>query len=199
MSLSEYVNSIGVYQRYHQIQESRIPHLDQVKKYCDNLEQNIKNGKGLLLLGAVGVGKTCIISYIAQKIYKLNNRNKITLDENYEVIISKRYSMQVIRMPSMYNLFFNKQNGDLDGYYSCDILGLDDFGTGYAAEYPATNFENLMELRYAKMRPTIITSNFSLDKLRGLKQYERVIDRWRDMCDVIVIDPGKYKSLRGKK
>ena len=194
MTLQEYLNEIGIYQRYHKIDENRIPELDSVKKYCLEIEKNIQAGRGLLIMGTVGVGKTSMLSYIAQQIYNLNQR-PIKIDFKTNTAIGyRKYSMSVLRATQLYKLFFTK-NSDLSIYETCNLFGLDDFGTEYNTDFPMSLFEDFVETRYSKMLATIITTNFSPDKIKQLTQYERIIDRWRETTDQIVIS-SKYKSQR---
>lgn len=195
----KFLNDIGIYKRYHNVNENEIQQKDKILNYCNNLIQNINNGKGLLIIGNVGTGKTCILSYIAQKIFNYNlDKNSFELldDKKQSYIFKKPISVLFIRMPTLYDCLFERNSGIESRCYKADVLLLDDFGSEYGTEYPITKFENLIEYRYAKQKTIIITSNFSIAKLENLETHKRIIDRWREMTETIVINT---KSKRLKK
>ena len=157
-NINVYLEKIGIYKRYHKVEKTRIYIKDEIEKFVNNLEKNIKAGNGMIISGPVGTGKTTILSFIAQENFKL--RNNITMDED------------------------------------CDLLLLDDFGKEYTHDYSLKEFEEFVEIRYAKMKSTIVTTNLTPKQLNELVAYRRIVDRWKDFGQQMVTI--QKESQRGK-
>lgn len=180
---------IGIGKIYRDVDVSRIRPEEDVVRYVENIEENIEAGKGLILSGSFGCGKTTILSYIARKAFEVG-RFEGTRDG--DEFIPMRYNQKFdIAFTSVHNLLTDLMNGrKIKQYEKADLLLLDDFGWEYQHEYPATYFRNFMEDRYANMRATCVTTNLGLEQLRKSEAYAHTVDRWRDskVFDVVVID-----------
>lgn len=65
--------------------------LKSVKLYIENLEENIINGKGIILCGPFGVGKTMLLSIIAMNILKSLSRVNAKIRNEKDIFENKSY------------------------------------------------------------------------------------------------------------
>lgn len=146
-----------------------------VKQYVDNLEVNLKSGKGLILRGPAGTGKTSIAVSILKQAMALGK------------------GCLMISMPNLLDNMFTLSKGDNVAYLSYEqklrnipLLLLDDFGAEYSkSDWVASKVESVIIDRYNRMKPIILTTNYSetwteenysqriYDRLRG--EYEEAI------------------------
>ena len=140
---------------------------DMAKRYVDNFKEFYKDGKGLLLHGGVGTGKTYIACMIANAL----------IDKGYPVLVTN-----FSRILSTLQGTFDKQEY-LDSLNQFKLLVIDDLGierdTGYAKE----QVYNIIDSRYRAGLPMIITTNLTMQKmateteLADKRVYDRIIER----------------------
>ena len=140
---------------------------DMAKRYVDNFKEFYKDGKGLLLYGGVGTGKTYIACMIANAL----------IDKGYPVLVTN-----FSRILSTLQGTFDKQEY-LDSLNQFKLLVIDDLGierdTGYAKE----QVYNIIDSRYRAGLPMIITTNLTMQKLAtetelaDKRVYDRIIER----------------------
>lgn len=139
-----------------------------VKQYVDNLEANLKSGRGLILRGPAGTGKTSIAVSILK-----------------EVLALKRGCM-MISMPSLLDIMLTLSKSDRVAFLNYEqklrnipLLLLDDFGAEYSkSDWVHTKVESIIIGRYHDMKPVILTTNYNNDQTKD-HYSERVIDRLR--------------------
>lgn len=138
------------------------------KRYVDNFDTFRKDGKGLLLYGGVGTGKTYIACMIANAL----------IDKGYPVLVTN-----FARILSTLQGTFDKQEY-LDSLNRFKLLIIDDLGierdTGYAKE----QVFNIIDSRYRAGLPMIITTNLTMQKLATESELadKRVYDRILERC-----------------
>ena len=153
------------------------------KRYVDNFDTFYKDGKGLLLLGGVGTGKTYIACMIANAL----------IDKGYPILVTN-----FARVLSTLQGTFDKQNY-LDSLNRFKLLVIDDLGserdTGYAKELVFS----IIDSRYRSGLPMIITTNLSLQKMATETDiaYKRVYDRVLERCYPVEVtgDSRRMKKL----
>lgn len=193
-NLKNYLDSLGIYERYHRVDISRMPRAQVIKNYCDNIEENVRLGQGLLILGPVGAGKSHILSYIAQQVFNYNiSLPTAHFSDDGNILPIRQITLAYANSNSMFDDFFlndsrkEEKAKRIDDYYKSKLLLIDDFGTEYNTNFSFTKFGNLIEYRYAKKLATVITSNFTASRLREQKNIARIVDRWREMCFTVNI------------
>lgn len=147
-----------------------------VKQYVDNLEANLKSGKGLILRGPAGTGKTSIAVSILKEVLAL------------------KQGCMMISMPSLLDIMLTLSKGDRVAFLNYEqklrnipLLLLDDFGAEYSkSDWVHKKVESIIIGRYHDMKPVILTTNYNndqtkdhysggvIDRLRG-KDYEEAI------------------------
>lgn len=121
--------------------------LKKVKRYVEKFQSIRERNLGLLIYGGVGTGKTYISCSIANAII-----------EKY------LYECKVINFSQILNDlqkggFSLDRNEYISDLTSKTLLVLDDFGIERNTEYALEQIYNVINARYQKQKPTIITTN----------------------------------------
>lgn len=139
-----------------------------VNEYRQNLEHNLNTGKGLILRGPAGTGKTSIGVCLLKE----------------ALAIGKGCLM--ISMPNLLDNMLTLSKGDNVAFMSYEqklrnipLLLLDDFGAEYSkSEWVAAKVESIIIDRYNRMRPIILTTNYSEGWTKD-HYSQRIYDRLR--------------------
>jgi DNA replication protein DnaC len=147
--------------------QSRPKLTEMAKRYVNNFNKFYGEGKGLLLHGDVGTGKTYIACMIANAL----------IDQGYPVLVTN-----FARILNTLQSTFERQEY-LDSLNQFKLLVIDDLGverdTGFAKE----QVFNIIDSRYRAGKPMIITTNLSMQKLAtesdlsDKRVYDRIIER----------------------
>ena len=135
-----------------ELQKCRFDHDDQKSKKASDMCRNYarrfdefrKAGKGLILSGGVGTGKTFLASCIANE---LIDNGVPCLVTNFARIIN-----------TLQGMYEGKQNY-LDSLNEFDLLVIDDLGIERNTEYVNELVYNIIDARYRSGNPMIITTN----------------------------------------
>ena len=147
-----------------------------IKEYADNIEYNISRGLGLILRGPAGTGKTSIAVSILKEALKHGK------------------GCYMLSMPSLLDTLLTLSKGPSDVYMSYEnkirnvpLLLLDDFGAEYGkSEWVAAKVDDIIIDRYNRMKPIIMTTNYSRDWTSNTYSM-RVSDRLRgEYLDVVL-------------
>lgn len=179
-SLITRFKSIGIDERFYKLPEFKVE--DGNKKAYETAEEfiNHRNGKGIFFFGPAGTGKTHLAVKIAQEVE----------------------GTRFVKVPKL--LLSLKANFDGQGYENeqiiqrlanTPILILDDLGAEKATEWVAETLYILIDERYGNMKPTVITSNFSLSELAE-RLGDRIVSRIMEMCRVIEIKTSDKRKDR---
>lgn len=153
---------------------------DAMRRYADKFDEFKALGKGLLLYGSVGTGKTfysaCIANELIEQGYKV-------LMTNFTTIINTLQSR------------FDGRQEYIDGLNKYDLLILDDLGVERNSEYMLEQVYNIVNERYKTGKPMIITTNLAIEELKAPKEIEklRVYDRILERCHPVEIKGGSKR------
>jgi DNA replication protein DnaC len=138
-------------------------------KYVDNFTEMKKRGKGLLLYGPVGTGKTHAAACIANE---LINQGRPCLVTNFARITN-----------TLQGMFEGKQRY-LDDFNRLDLLVIDDLAAERDTSYMNEMIFNIIDSRYRSGKPLIVTSNLTQTELTapGSVDKERIYSRLLEMC-----------------
>lgn len=160
------------------------------KKYCENCDEILKKGFGIYIYGDKGTGKTHLTACMANS---LISQYKTVLFTNF-FEISKSIRATFKRIGNEIDLINKISN--------VDFLFIDDLGTEKVTKEGEDTWlqDKIFEIinkRYNNMKPTIFTSNYSLQQLvqeRGLM--DKTVDRILEMSTAILKIEGKSNRTK---
>lgn len=111
------------------------------------------NGKGLLVTGPVGVGKTYLLAALARELAERGYSVRFT--DFFQLLFDLRAGFSEGKSDSM-------QLGPLNDF---DVLIIDEMGKGRNRDYDKMVLDQLISTRYAQMKTLIASTNYRLDDL----------------------------------
>lgn len=145
-----------------------------MQNYVMHFDEFQKQGKGLLLFGSVGTGKTFLASCVANA---LIDRGVPCLVTNFARIAN-----------TVQGLFEGRQEY-YDSLNKFPLLVLDDLSAERKTEYMQEIVFNVIDARYRAKLPLIITTNLTREELQNPADitYQRIFSRLFEMCTPIEI------------
>lgn len=141
------------------------------KRYVENFDKLKDDGKGLLLYGGVGTGKTFAAACIANAL----------IDQGHSCFVSS--ITRIINVAQN-----NEQSGGkqayLDNLNRFELLVLDDLASERDTEYMLENVQAIIDARYRTRLPLIVTTNLTSDELKHPEDMrkQRIYSRIFEMC-----------------
>lgn len=154
--------------------------------YVDNIEENIKKGRGIIFVGKgnVGTGKTHLACAIANRL----------LDNGYPV--------KVINVTTMINQI--KKDFDIKPFLEAPILVLDDLGKEIGTQWVCETLYTLFNQRYEDMKPFIITTENTMEEIEknytifvngsSINRGKAIVSRLAEDYEYIVLDGEDYRK-----
>lgn len=136
--------------------------LDTCRNFVDTFEVKDNN---LFLYGDTGVGKTFLSHCIAKEL----------IDRSFSVIYFSAFSLFDTLAKSKFNKDIDAKNMN-EYIFSCDLLIIDDLGTELTNSFITSEFFHCINERLTRNKPTIISTNLSLEALRDIYS-ERIFSR----------------------
>ena len=149
-------------------------------------------GKGLLLIGPPGIGKTHIAVSVLREVIERSGARGLYYDT--------RALLRDIR--STYNPVLNSAEMDvLRPVMEAELLVLDDLGAERLTDWVEETMSLIVNTRYNERRPTIFTSNYEdipeegdMNSLLARVGF-RLHSRLREMCERVEYDGPDYRDL----
>ena len=142
---------------------------DAMEKYAENFRRFLEEGKGLLLYGDVGTGKSYYAACIANR------------------LLEKGYSAKMTNFATLTNDLSGMGEGKnryIDELNQYSLLVIDDLGAERKSDYVREIVFNIIDSRYRSGKPMIITTNLTGEELRKPDSTEsaRIYDRILGCC-----------------
>lgn len=150
--------------RFEDAEETSV--LAKCRRYAERWDEIGKAGKGLLLWGDVGTGKTFAASCIANAL----------IDRNVPVLMTS--------FPRILNTAGYDKSAVIKQMQQFSLVILDDFGVERQSDYALEIVQFVLDERYKSGHPLIVTTNLTLRDLRSPKNITcaRMFDRLNEMC-----------------
>lgn len=145
------------------------------KNYVDNFSKFRKEGRGLLLFGGVGTGKTFIAACIANAL----------IDKGYPCMVTN-----FARLTNTMSGMYGERQTYLDSLDRFSLLVIDDFSAERNTEYMDEIVHSVIDGRYRAKKPLIITTNLTKEELSRPSDVrkQRVYSRLFEMCYPFCVD-----------
>jgi DNA replication protein DnaC len=156
--LKYYEYDRAVYDRMKKISEI-------LKKYAEEFDAE-KSGN-IAMFGKTGLGKTHLSSAMAGVIIEKGN------DVYYAGAMNMFADFEYKRFG---NSASPDAEGDIEKYFSCDLLIIDDLGTEVNNQFTTSCLYNVIESRLNRGRPTVISTNLTQDEFRK-RYWDRIASR----------------------
>ena len=153
------------------------------QNYVDNFRTMFDKGKGLLLYGNVGTGKTFYAACIVN------------------ALIDKGYPCMMTNFPRLVNTIMGMYEGKqeyIDGLNRYALLVIDDLAAERDTEFMNETVQTIIDSRYRAGLPTIITTNLSAEEIKNPADIrkQRTYSRLLEMCIPVEV---KGEDRRRKK
>jgi DNA replication protein DnaC len=145
-------------------------HLSTVaRKYVDNFAEMRKRGKGLLLFGDVGRGKSFMAACIANAL----------IDQGHPCLVTN-----FARLTNTIQGMYSGKQEYIDGLDSFELLVIDDLASERDTEYMQETVTSIIDARYRSGKPLIITTNLTAQELKAPTDMrkQRIYSRLFEMC-----------------
>jgi DNA replication protein DnaC len=132
--------------------------------------KDFPRSKSLLFMGEPGLGKThlslSIVSAVSEK--------------GYSVVYGP--AGKLFSEVEKEHFSYNGETEQLDSLLSADLLVIDDLGTEFLSAFTSSLFYNIINTRLLEEKPTIISTNLSIDELEK-KYSNRIASRFMGNYD----------------
>ena len=135
--------------------------------------------RGLFFFGKAGTGKTHLVAKIAQE---------------------TKLQTKFVKMAKLLLELRSNFGGDswenekiIEKLSKVELLIIDDLGAEKMSDWVAETLYLLIDERYGNMKPTIITSNFSLEELEE-RIGDRICSRIMAMCRLVRVNTNDYRA-----
>ena len=142
-----------------------------VKKYITNLEINFAQGKGILICGDFGTGKTTSMMNIAKE------------------AVNKGKNIEVVYMSELIDRIYNG-NSIIDKIPNLDAAFIEDFTNCYVkkdSNFVDTIIDSILSLSIKYNTPLFITSNLDIHQLKD-KLTPHAFSLLHEICDFYSLD-----------
>jgi DNA replication protein DnaC len=143
-----------------------------VQRYVRGLNANLEAGRGLLIMGSVGTGKTTLAMLVSR--HALEAGRSVAIYSVPRLLAEIRTTYDAASERSYVDL--------LERLTAVDLLHLDDLGAERTSEWVLEQLYSIINARYEDGRSVVVTTNVPLDELRE-QIGARTVSRLAEMCE----------------
>lgn len=156
------------------------------KAYVEHFNDFRKQGKGLLLYGSVGTGKSFVAACIVNAL----------IEKGYPCLMTN-----FSRLIDSVNATWGERQTYLDSLGRFSLIAIDDLGVERDTGYTNENVTVIVDSLYRAKVPLIITSNYTPKQLTGEDEIrrKRVYDRLLERCHPIEVTGESRRKEKGRK
>lgn len=160
--------------------------LSVMRGYSEGFASEAKAGKGLILTGKPGTGKSHLAAAVLQSLTGRHVMYATCMDIIRMVRETWRKGSERSERQVLAHL------GDLD------LLAIDEMGVQYGTDGEQTILFDVLDLRYRNVKPTILLTN---QDLQGLKTFigDRSYDRLKETCRHVSFEWESYRPQARKE
>jgi DNA replication protein DnaC len=145
-----------------------------VRAFCRNIDDNIRNGRGLWFMGDVGTGKTTLAMLVSKE--ALKQGHSVAIYSVPRLLAAIRDTYDAAQSERSYAALF-------DQLVKVDLLHLDDVGAEKQTEWVLEQLYSLVNERYEEERSIVVTTNL-IDTAELEQQIgRRTVSRLTEMTD----------------
>lgn len=139
------------------------------RRYAENFEEMKNRGKGLMLYGTVGTGKTFIAACIANAL----------IDKGVPALVTN-----FARLTNTIGGMYEGKQQYIDGLSRFDLLVIDDLASERDTEYMNEIVFQIIDSRYRSDLPLIVTTNLTAEEIKHPAEVkrQRIFSRLLEMC-----------------
>ena len=118
-----------------------------------------REGGTLLLAGPPGTGKTVTVAFLLGRIYQ---SGAVEAEQMPTGEYAPRWNaprILFVKVRQLYAAVFDRRRGPLEDCLRVDLLALDDWGAAYEHNWPLAELDGLVDDRWDRELPTIVTTN----------------------------------------
>ena len=176
--------------------------LEIAKEYAANFNEHFAAGRCLILSGKVGTGKTHIACGILRKIIVkpfADAEGNAWKSAKSHLVRYTTASGLIRAIRDTWNKSGVSEEDAIRKFTDPDLLVLDEVGRQFGSDAERTHIEELIDLRYQEMKPTIVCTNVEKSQLPQFLG-ERGLDRLRENAGIMAVcDWASHRgSERGK-
>lgn len=142
--------------------------------YVEQFDKFRKEGKGLLLHGTVGTGKTFAACEVANAL----------IDKGYPALVTN-----FARLTNTVQGLYSGKQEYIDSLNDFALLVVDDLGAERKSEYMQEMVYNIVDSRYRAGLPMIVTTNLDLGEITNSNDIgnKRIYDRILERCHPVAV------------
>ena len=156
-----------------------------MKAYVENFREFRKRGKGLLLYGDVGTGKTFLAACVVNAL----------IDKGYPCLMTN-----FSRLNNKISGMWDGKQEYIDSLSEFALVAIDDLGVERDSEYMNEQVTTIIDGLYRAGVPMIITTNYTPKQLTEVKDIRkrRVFDRMLERCHPVKVDGESRRKEQGR-
>ncbi len=163
--------------------------LDVMRQFAEQISDNIGAGRGLLVVGSTGTGKTHLVVSILKAAVRAGHSALFT---------SVLEAVQVVKETYRKDSDMSEREA-VKMFSEPDILALDEVGVQFGSEFEMVIMTQIIDQRYRVGKSTLLISNLPIVGKSGEKDLttilgKRVMSRIREDNDLVVMQWGDHRE-----